>query len=457
MAVDPGQLDTKRMRPRPIPCTAVGIALSGGGIRSAAFCLGALQALDFHHVIPHADYLSTVSGGGYTGACVTAGMSESNGKFPFGTSDIRDNDAIGHLRNYSNYLLPRAHSQVRNALEVSAVFLRGLIGNGLLVFVFLLAATLITKAAYPTWGDLPSGNFLPKLVSVVLHIPKYLASLLPGPISAFVNYAYAWISDRLADGLSLVGLSDTFEKISKYLGSAVEPFLTTLLLTAITAITLVIWALARSASNSAGNDVNSGFLVIARGLIAITLASFLLDLQPIIIHAVVNYYESTQFNFIFTPSVLAAAASLATIVSLLAQRLGSFLETTQLATSWRVQSLRILTRIAIIAAGLVLPVMLFGAYWYLTACLYDEVKVPQFVTAEQAVRLDAIMLVVFGAIVFSFEANAYSLHQFYKDRLSKAFLFKPTDTMPQEPQTLLNFKLSNIIANNSPYHIFNAA
>jgi hypothetical protein len=87
------------------------------------------QALDYHHVILHTDYLSTVSGGGYIGACVTAGMSRDNGAFPFGTSDIRDNDAIGHLRNYSNYLLPRARSQTRNLLEVAAVLLRGLIAK----------------------------------------------------------------------------------------------------------------------------------------------------------------------------------------------------------------------------------------------------------------------------------------------------------------------------------------
>src|SRR5262249_20775060 len=45
----------------------VGLALSGGGVRSAAFCLGALQALDEAHVLARVDYLSTVSGGGYIG------------------------------------------------------------------------------------------------------------------------------------------------------------------------------------------------------------------------------------------------------------------------------------------------------------------------------------------------------------------------------------------------------
>jgi predicted acylesterase/phospholipase RssA len=46
-----------------------GIALSGGGIRSASFCLGVLQALDSlskrdePQVLDAVDYLSAVSGG----------------------------------------------------------------------------------------------------------------------------------------------------------------------------------------------------------------------------------------------------------------------------------------------------------------------------------------------------------------------------------------------------------
>jgi hypothetical protein len=40
-----------------------GVALSGGGIRSASFCLGGLQALYQYKLIPRMDYLSRVSGG----------------------------------------------------------------------------------------------------------------------------------------------------------------------------------------------------------------------------------------------------------------------------------------------------------------------------------------------------------------------------------------------------------
>jgi len=49
----------------------VGLALSGGGIRSAAFNLGVLQALSRSGLLPRIDYLSTVSGGGYIGSCLT--------------------------------------------------------------------------------------------------------------------------------------------------------------------------------------------------------------------------------------------------------------------------------------------------------------------------------------------------------------------------------------------------
>jgi len=42
----------------------VGLALSGGGVRSATFNLGLLQSLAKNKVLRYCDYLSTVSGGG---------------------------------------------------------------------------------------------------------------------------------------------------------------------------------------------------------------------------------------------------------------------------------------------------------------------------------------------------------------------------------------------------------
>jgi type VI protein secretion system component Hcp len=53
----------------------VGLCLSGGGIRSATFCLGFIQALFSSRLLKRVDYLSTVSGGGYIGSCLTALLS----------------------------------------------------------------------------------------------------------------------------------------------------------------------------------------------------------------------------------------------------------------------------------------------------------------------------------------------------------------------------------------------
>src|SRR5262249_7773400 len=46
----------------------MGLAFSGGGIRSATFNLGMLQSLARLNLLSKFDYLSTVSGGGYIGS-----------------------------------------------------------------------------------------------------------------------------------------------------------------------------------------------------------------------------------------------------------------------------------------------------------------------------------------------------------------------------------------------------
>ena len=54
-----------------LPEDLVALAISGGGIRSATFGLGVMQALARHDLMTRIDYLSTVSGGGYIGSSLT--------------------------------------------------------------------------------------------------------------------------------------------------------------------------------------------------------------------------------------------------------------------------------------------------------------------------------------------------------------------------------------------------
>ena len=63
-------LDLSDVPPESDPSTElglIGLALSGGGIRSATFSLGVIQALAKHNILKKVDYLSTVSGGGFIG------------------------------------------------------------------------------------------------------------------------------------------------------------------------------------------------------------------------------------------------------------------------------------------------------------------------------------------------------------------------------------------------------
>ena len=67
--------ESKQKGPRDDPqdkdVLRAGLALSGGGIRSASYALGVLQALAHAKWLPRFDYLSTVSGGGYIGSSLT--------------------------------------------------------------------------------------------------------------------------------------------------------------------------------------------------------------------------------------------------------------------------------------------------------------------------------------------------------------------------------------------------
>lgn len=89
---------------------SVGIALSGGGIRSATFNLGLLQSMQRYDALEHVDYLSTVSGGGYIGSCLTWFMSVKRTGFPCGVARA-DHKSMGGkvlawIRAHGKFLTP---------------------------------------------------------------------------------------------------------------------------------------------------------------------------------------------------------------------------------------------------------------------------------------------------------------------------------------------------------------
>lgn len=133
-----------------------GVAFSGGGIRSATLNLGVLQALAGRNVLPHVDYLSTVSGGGYVGSWLLAWIKRQ----PRGVFDVQrfltrdrtpDPDAehqrpVRFLREYSNYLTPRLGLLGADTWTMVSTLTRNTILNQLVLIAFLVAVLLTPRA-----------------------------------------------------------------------------------------------------------------------------------------------------------------------------------------------------------------------------------------------------------------------------------------------------------------------
>jgi hypothetical protein len=129
-----------------------GLAFSGGGIRSATFNLGILQALAELRMLRDFDYLSTVSGGGYIGAWFSKWLKRLKGDIGLmediltpGTMNAevkKEAEEIRFLRQYSNYLTPRIGFFSADTWSVLTTYIRNTILN-LSILVSLLAAVMI--------------------------------------------------------------------------------------------------------------------------------------------------------------------------------------------------------------------------------------------------------------------------------------------------------------------------
>jgi GNAT superfamily N-acetyltransferase len=136
----------------------VGLALSGGGIRSATFNLGLLQGLDHHRVLGLVDYLATVSGGGYIGGWWSAWKHRhakhgvppefprpaSGSPVSAATSDVvsgsYEANEVRHLREFSNFLVPRAG------------FFQTDLWEGIIAVVSGCSPTMILAASLLAWA-----------------------------------------------------------------------------------------------------------------------------------------------------------------------------------------------------------------------------------------------------------------------------------------------------------------
>ncbi|MGV3660211.1 MAG: hypothetical protein ACO1TE_08495 [Prosthecobacter sp.] len=145
----------------------VGLSLSGGGIRSATFCLGVLQMLSrlplhvtgaaSRPLIEFVDYLSTVSGGGYIGSWFVANRKrEMNTNKAAGTSfaievssgkgeDVleKSTQPVAHLRRYSHYLAPESGLMSGDTWTMVVIWLRNTVLIQAMVFLAIACCFML--------------------------------------------------------------------------------------------------------------------------------------------------------------------------------------------------------------------------------------------------------------------------------------------------------------------------
>lgn len=198
-------------RPEPLPshlgtvedpeAGKLGICCSGGGIRSAAFSLGALQALGKRGELSRAAYLAAVSGGSYIAAAISMvnktgsrdsdeGLIKDQAPFEQGSPEEQ------YLRNHASYLAPTGSDRLYVGIRI---VLGLLINIALLALPMIGLALVLTGFFYaPLVPDLAGGCSGSECAA---NLPDWfwiapLALLLAAALCGLVTMLFRWRNER---------------------------------------------------------------------------------------------------------------------------------------------------------------------------------------------------------------------------------------------------------------------
>lgn len=149
----------------------IGISLSGGGIRSAAFNLGALQALQEERVLSSAEYVAAVSGGNYIASALTIshayaepGAEDGHPLWAHGSPEER------LLRRNTNYLAPGFAGRIWLVMNVLHGFVLNYLPFLLGGFIAGRVVGWLAHAAGIRLTDPPTWTVIVPLVIVALFV-----------------------------------------------------------------------------------------------------------------------------------------------------------------------------------------------------------------------------------------------------------------------------------------------
>ncbi|MFN2258341.1 MAG: patatin-like phospholipase family protein, partial [Parasphingopyxis sp.] len=223
-----------------------GLAISGGGVRSASFAIGVMQGLHEKGILDRFDYMSTVSGGGYAGGALTWFLSYNRASnddhaqrywlqgrnFPFspnrelptepenpGLKYGREN--IDFIRQRSAYLEPGAGL---TKLSAASVMLRGtFISLVAYIFIFALVYSAFELVSHWIWQGiivrlpLAVGAFLKEIgLSTFLLVAATMLAL-----TLLLWLLYSILSAIILERRAAYSLRRFFERIGGWVFGAI--------------------------------------------------------------------------------------------------------------------------------------------------------------------------------------------------------------------------------------------
>ncbi|MDM8559919.1 patatin-like phospholipase family protein [Candidatus Parabeggiatoa sp. HSG14] len=441
----------------------VGLSFSGGGVRSATFNLGILQGLDKKGVLRYCDYLSTVSGGGYIGSCLSSLLTNSKastnseiseqGKFPFQFQ--RDSEAdermgttqqdecanhcyeelkeVNYLRETKNYLRLDRGLFGLDMWRFVAMFLAGLI---LINLIPIAVATLTAKGLFLIESPIAIYNCHEVGQETVSRTCSYFEIKRP---------------EYVKDGFNKVETQKSFDKF-------MENFLVLALYIFIAMMVIRIFAVSFGWTNrtisglQASLVIVTALLLVTTGLIAFTYY-LLLD----------EYHRVDKQLFTWLNYTL-----IASLVFFILGRIKTELHLLQRFLNFMLS----LSLIAIIPILFAQFLRLLWNYDVLRKPVSEFVKIPSFSQLDPLFSLlsslplesllsyigsmpaSAFLVMVLLIMSFIVNINNISLHTFYRNGLSNTYLIKREN---EEIVSNAHLKLSELHEHhNGPYHLINA-
>jgi len=406
-----------------------GLALSGGGIRSSTLNLGILQVLHRIGLFQYMDYLSTVSGGGYLGSSISANYSEpkpdgprtpltlekklkkANARFPYRHESGRPEPAgFLQLRDYSNFLIPRGFIDY---MKLPVQLIRGVVVNTLVLVLVLvpwiiLLAMLSSKLmvvesdrAMWTWTyPVTQTWFGTQFEATIAIVLLFLLFAVCFPIVWHLEHFCRRLK-RLVRRLGHIG---------RFLGFIFG-------------------------DKTRMSQFRSSYEIIMAVLLLFVIGAFVVELQPIALNLLKGRIVP----------VSSGTGALAGILATLGYKFAQQIRT--LLGRW---ALYVVAFLGILG------------FWSLYLLLTDLLLFPDRPSWWPAARILSplnlllCMAIVFVIWSFTVNANALSMHNFYRDRLSKAFLFRADETQ-QSVDSSIDPKLTALSEDIGPLHLVNTA